>query len=391
MTSICVAVPAVASAEVVVVGTGNPLIDVPAVQTAVDGGGVVKLQGHFSFDVPPTDDRTILVTRGVVVSGVPDEEARIPTIVGGKIAFRVDAPGAPVVFEHLRFVGARSGAIEVRAASNVAIDRCKVEGVLPLFSPAVGVSAAYAFLIGLSSGPVVGDITISNNELEIGGTVADRTEGIIVIRVGSAQNPASVRVFGNVVRSITADGIDVRNVVGPVSIERNTVITGSVGGQQVPLADRFVNGIRIMGTGAYRVVHNLVEVGFENAAGIRLLGTPTTAIVDAVVESNDIVMVPSEGAVAGTESAGIEVRRAAVGNVLLHNRIWGRARAALALIAEGGRIPQDTLLVGNNVSTAISSAADMLISPGVIGTTVIGGHGTLDDQGIGTVVKGDYK
>jgi hypothetical protein len=38
----------------VVVGTGNPDIDVPAVQAAVDQGGNVILKGHFSFNRPPT-------------------------------------------------------------------------------------------------------------------------------------------------------------------------------------------------------------------------------------------------------------------------------------------------------------------------------------------------
>src|SRR5262249_26997656 len=46
--------PAPPDAPTVVVGTGDPDIDVPAVQAAVDQGGDVILQGHFSFDRPPT-------------------------------------------------------------------------------------------------------------------------------------------------------------------------------------------------------------------------------------------------------------------------------------------------------------------------------------------------
>ncbi len=37
----------------VVMGTGNPDVDVPAVQAAVDLGGKVVLSGHFSFDTEP--------------------------------------------------------------------------------------------------------------------------------------------------------------------------------------------------------------------------------------------------------------------------------------------------------------------------------------------------
>ena len=43
----------VAAQDVTVVGTGDPRVDVPAVQAAVDQGGRVILNGHFSFDAPP--------------------------------------------------------------------------------------------------------------------------------------------------------------------------------------------------------------------------------------------------------------------------------------------------------------------------------------------------
>src|SRR5215470_2900095 len=46
--------PAPPDAPTVVVGTGDPDIDVPAVQAAVDHGGHVVLRGHFSFERPPT-------------------------------------------------------------------------------------------------------------------------------------------------------------------------------------------------------------------------------------------------------------------------------------------------------------------------------------------------
>jgi len=40
-------------AQTVVVGTGNPDIDIAAVQAAVDRGGSILLRGHFSFNNPP--------------------------------------------------------------------------------------------------------------------------------------------------------------------------------------------------------------------------------------------------------------------------------------------------------------------------------------------------
>jgi hypothetical protein len=44
----------VAAQAIAVVGTGDPSVDIPAIQAAVDQGGRVVLQGHFSFDAPPT-------------------------------------------------------------------------------------------------------------------------------------------------------------------------------------------------------------------------------------------------------------------------------------------------------------------------------------------------
>jgi hypothetical protein len=53
--TVTIALAASALAEATVVtGTGNPAVDVPAVQAAVNLGGDVVLSGHFSFDTPPT-------------------------------------------------------------------------------------------------------------------------------------------------------------------------------------------------------------------------------------------------------------------------------------------------------------------------------------------------
>ena len=78
------ALAASASAQTVEVGTGNPDLDVPAVQAAVDQGGEVILKGRFSFDSPPTVPTapelvgltggfaTVLVGKAVVISGTQD-------------------------------------------------------------------------------------------------------------------------------------------------------------------------------------------------------------------------------------------------------------------------------------------------------------------------------
>jgi hypothetical protein len=380
-----------ASAQVTITGTGNPAVDVPAVQAAVDGGGTVRLRGTFSFDVPPVDDRTILVVTDVVIEGVADEQGNPPVIMGGVKPFQVNAPGRSVAIRGLRFVGAILTVIEVRAADGVAIEHCRIEGVEPLFASAIGSPLAIGVVLGFFSiGTVVGDISIVQNEIEVGGTAADRTEAIAAIGVGRADQPVDLHIAENIVRNTTAHGIDVRNIVGSAVIERNDVRIGAVGGQMVTTGDRFVDGIRCLGAGSYLVAHNRVDVGYENSAGIRLQGGPTAPVADALVFGNDVRMSGPVAATFGSESAGIELRRAAAGNVVLSNRISGRASTALALVAELGGAPEYTTFIGNNLSGLAAALADVSIAAGVVDTIVIGGHGTVVDLGTGTVVKGGY-
>src|SRR5262249_39675050 len=96
-----------AAAQTLVVGTGDPEVDVPAVQAAVDQGGEVILKGHFSFDRPPTVPTalgggglaTILVSKAVAISGELDddrmrhEHGEMTSIEGGTTPFYVEAPG----------------------------------------------------------------------------------------------------------------------------------------------------------------------------------------------------------------------------------------------------------------------------------------------------------
>src|SRR5438309_3813901 len=98
-----------AAQPLVVAGTGDPTVDVPAVQAAVDQGGQVVLMGHFSFDAPPTKpdganyNRMVTVSKQVAIWGAPDVNGEIPAIEGGFIPFFVEAPGAGVAIQGLRF------------------------------------------------------------------------------------------------------------------------------------------------------------------------------------------------------------------------------------------------------------------------------------------------
>src|SRR5215467_10901620 len=145
-----------ASAQTVVVGTGNPDIDVPAVQAAVDQGGDVVLKGHFSFDRSPTiptlpagePPAMVLVSKAVAIFGAReghDDDGELTSIQAGTIPFYVEAPGAHVSIQGLRFIRPKKAAVLVYAVSGLVIASCKIEGAVPVDHGSAG--------IGIETGP----------------------------------------------------------------------------------------------------------------------------------------------------------------------------------------------------------------------------------------------
>ena len=95
------------------------------------------------------------------------------------------------------------------------------------------------------------------------------------------------------------------------------------------------------------VAHNSIDAAWTNGAGIRLRDLPAlgAAIERAIVVDNDVTMSAPEGTVFGTGSAGIEIRGYGQGNVILNNRIRGRARAALSVAGQGAGVPGNNTFV----------------------------------------------
>jgi len=193
----------------VVTGTGDPSIDVPAVQAAVDQGGHVVLMGHFSFDSPATKwidhlyGRTVLVSKQVAISGTTDENGEMTTIEGGDNPFAVDAVGAHVTIQRLRFVRPKENAIFVIAVSGLVMANCRIDGVEPLpdptnptggkFASGISVITTANLLPPSATQPgqpekVSGTLLIFNNDIDVGGGTGDQTLGIIMFAVGKSPN-----------------------------------------------------------------------------------------------------------------------------------------------------------------------------------------------------------
>jgi hypothetical protein len=353
---------------VVVAGTGDPRLDVPAVQAAVDRGGQVVLMGHFSFDVAPRKpagaiySRTVTVSKEVVISGKRDAHGELPAIEGGSVPFYVEAPGSRVTIRGLHFVRPKRAAVWIFAASGLTITGSRFEGVEPSaeFASYAGIVHPVATAIFVGSNPVPpkpgqeeqaennsGALLIFNNDIDVGGTAGDQTLGICIFGVGkSPDKTVDLKIFGNKIRNITERGINVNEIGGRAHIERNVITTGVVAGPSNGVQPDVIHAV---GSGSYLIAHNSIVSEWAAGAGIRVQGSAWSPEARAIVLDNDITMSAPEGTVFGANSAAIEIRGSTQGNVVRNNRIRGRARAALAEVAERRGVPGNNTFASNDL------------------------------------------
>jgi len=399
------ATAALLPAQTLVVGTGDPQIDVPAVQAAVDQGGAVVLKGSFSFDMLPTKPsgsgygRMVTVSQPVAISGEPDENGELPVIQGGFVPFFVQAPGSRIAIERLHFVRSAGVAIWVYAAGGLVIAGCRLEGVEPSAEFASYYSAVVPFAgaILVGSNPVppkagqdeqaennTGTFSIYRNDIDVGGTAADATAGVVVFGVGTSPDyEVDVYITGNTIRNVTERVFSINTIGGRVYIERNIITTGTL---SAPSNGVTPDAINIVGAGAYLIAHNTIISEWATGAGILVQGNPGLSEANAVIVDNVLTMPASKGAIFGGNSGGIIIQGFAQRNAVLNNRICGRGRAALVVGLKGAGIPGSNTFVGNDFSGFTSSQADVLVDAGVSNTVVVGAPSKVEDHGVGTVV-----
>jgi len=392
------AATSVAAQAVVVVGTGDPAIDVPAMQAAVDHGGDVILKGHFSFRTSPTvvvplvgyPLATVLVSKSVTITGGREkDDGEMTTIDGGSIPFFVNAPAARVSIERLRFVRPISDAVLVYAVSGLDITSCRIEGLEPFQHAAEGIG------INTSGNPptptrpgkpenISGTLRVADNGIDVlGGKAVDNTLGVVVFSVGTAGAPVQLHVSGNTITNSTERAINLYQVGGQALVDRNVITTSAIAGAATGIAP---DAIHITGSGLYRVTHNSVHSRWAKGAGIRMHSQfAAWPIAHAVVENNDVYMDAPAGTVFGTNSAAIDIWGNAQDNLVTHNKIRGRARAALAVNVFNGGVPSNNAFINNRFRGFEASLADVFVGPGAKGTRIVG-RGTVDDHGTGTII-----
>jgi hypothetical protein len=107
---------------------------------------------------------------------------------------------------------------------------------------------------------------------------------------------------------------------------------------------------------------------------------------------NDVNMSAPAGTQFGSTSAAIEIRGSGDGNMVLNNRIHGRANFALSVIsstpgsADFTGVPQNTVFLMNDLTDFTSAQADVFVDAGATNTIAVGGQNTVEDHGADTVI-----
>jgi serine/threonine protein kinase len=383
---------------ILVTGTGDPVRDVRAIQAAVDHGGDITLQGRFSFAVPPTKPiapllasawypsaAEVLISKAVNISGVRDAKGEMVTIRAGTIPFYVDAPGQRVTIRGVRFIRPTQAAILVRAVRGLEITSSRIEGLAPLSNGAGGISINTRGEMPLPSSAgnpenVSGHLLIAHNAIDgTGGTALAATAGVTVFSVGRySDGEADVDIIDNEIRNTSAPTINIRHVLGRVRVVGNTLETS-------PETVGDVDAVRLVDGGSILMANNTVECKWLNAAGIQVFSPvaewPTRHVI---VEDNDVRMSPPPGTPLGDFSAGISVRGFADGIVVRHNRISGRALAALSMYEFRGGTPADNAFIDNRLQGFDATVADIVIGSGVARGHIVG-SGSVSDHGTATI------
>ncbi len=387
-----------------VTGTGNSDVDIPSVQAAVNAGGEVVLSGHFSFDKPPTvptglqaigiPQATILISKAVAVSGAGDA-----SIEAGTIPFYVEAPGATVTIQNVRFVRPAKSAIIVYAANGLVVASCRIDGFTLLPNIQFSAIAVIANDMAVTPSPtqpghpenLSGRIVIANNAIDAGENPVGNVLGITTFSAGvSPDKEVDLYITGNRIRNVTEPAINLRRIGGRARVEGNVITTGPVSSPTTPRPE----AIRAVNIGSYVIAHNVIHSQWPDpeAIGIGVFSQfADWPITDAVVVDNQVAMLPPDGVQFGALSAGIDIRGFTGGVLVGNNTIRGRARAAVAVDVFNGGIPANTSFVLNRFGDFDASLPGVIVGDGVTGTLILGPKGTVNDLGTNTVILSFHK
>jgi len=383
--------------EALLVGQGDPALDLPAVQAAVNAGGTVVLAGLFDFGATGR----VILTRDVHLRGRGGA-----TVRGGLMSFLsplpplpVARPGPAISITHLTFEGATYTPIHIAYASSVEVSHNAIRGVLPRFNPALGFWVHAGVVVGTYSvfpaavvpGALTGRISIRHNDIEMSSSAPATTlcEGVFLNRTWGA----AVSVSRNTISSCARNSIEALDNhrdaagAGEIEISHNWLRSQSVGvaWPNVFRPNGIVAGWFFEPLGAIDPGRNPLHRISGNR--IDLQGAEATGIF---APTNGVVVAENRIAVEGANARGIVL--GAADGLLAENAIGGSGRHAIDIIPFYAAFPsvvadRNTAMC-NDVSRFQAGIADLHLAGN--DNTIIGFAGTVLDAGAGNqVVAGE--
>lgn len=165
----------VAQAEqpLIILGQNNPAVDVPAVQAAVDQGGMVRLKGTFDFG----STGSVVITNDVDIAG---EKGTL--VKGGRLTFNARVPdqlppanpGPKVNIRDIHFDGAAHAPINLAYISGAVVRGNKITNVTAVnYTPKMDTNTGViigprvvrpkAYIPGVATGTII----IKDNEIDV--------------------------------------------------------------------------------------------------------------------------------------------------------------------------------------------------------------------------------
>lgn len=272
----------IAKADTTVTGIGNPVLDIPAVQGAVDLGGVVTLQGNFDFGT----SGLIEINNDVEIIG---ENA---TIYNGR-GFLINAPEFDVTIRgsdesnRLTFVEPNFAAIIVRGCESLTVMNVKVDGVVGFLTP-LGEIQKYGIFaecwlwwdgLGPLTPLLISRLSIVDCNIDLGDYLDDtvHAKGIAIFGVGTPDNEVDIQIKGNTVMNCSRHGMGLHDFAGKLTVNNNIIRPGN-------------KAVNYMGTGANGIWTNQTPFPFDLPGGV---GFYQPDWVWVTIKNNDITCEPN--------------------------------------------------------------------------------------------------
>ena len=420
-------VPLFAGAQTVVTGANDPTIDLPAVQAAVNAGGMVRLRGTFDFG---TAGR-VLVHNDVDIGGETDVHgAPVTTIRGGEWCFFTPYPpamppdqaGPKVALHDLHFLGARGTAIHLAYSGgadlrNNVIEAMRARQVTPAVAERAAIVVGPAILGNLPGRTIPnssfadrlisGDVVIADNRVDTSGPespTATRGTGMFV----SMYKGAHVRIERNIVSGNTRTGLAILDGDfdaagrGSVLIAGNTISSdvrigftqGAGPRAPIGIVTGFNNQRAVGGNPNIRMIPVLIS---DNT--IELNGVTSMGIVNiwngAVMTGNRITVHTDIASVKDRLSTSGGILATTSNQILMHNRIEGEGCNAIRYGGTtDGQERFGNVSKANNVSAfqpfegGFEKCATFWLEPASHDNVVVGNSGSAIDDGIDNKVTG---